>query len=850
MNIELAIEAYLKDLALPHKEDLIKDIFLFLEKEIKTENATGNEERIAKLFCRAIESLNQDAIPEDDVKNAILDAFENIRTIENNTHNNGELMCIYLLNILYSKEDSFEEVPQNDFVLLLDNLEKIRCIFKITDVNGNLVFPIGRFLFRLINSDNLFAEIEKASSVQALMLALQVFDKTQYSQELENIKNMISGKNLKFIEYLFNRCIRFGDEDWKENYEKNGLLVLYDPTVNKILIRNNKKSYFNVEYDTTDYKLGDVTDEKNANNDSIAFFVEYPFEDYSFVNLSKEFSIENNRDRIAQVLDIIYYNRNYNVISKTALHERDGKRYPTNPFGENDAYVIDAGNAFKDGKSHISKILYKHGLLKISGSGLKYINFGLIVKLEEICAIPFGEFHIDDKITLDELIERWLVFCSDKQKCFDEFFMAYEKQIGYIYSPNTLFEKKYEGEYLIPVHISENILHKLELDEKLSLYKLEKCTMKTDFLQEEKIVTDSTGNTLENYSIEDISGEDVNVPDGEFFALVDENEKKIYVGLQVKYYSLMIEKIRQINSALTNNVDAKKVNETDIENVAERMACFKDAFDDIHPGIPIESVARYRMINHIMLLNTSKADITDWLALIKKHEIENFSIVKDKCPIGSVEGVLYVPKDRSRKQSTLKYINERYFNDFKKRNPVDIYDQTINEQGGVYYTGGKKIDKVVILFDNIQNGKSTKETIDKYINQKGKQTSDEIVTFECKGKVVTLSQILKANNCKIEIFSIYAGDLGIKNVKDYVNKKYSKMNIVVLEPLEKLTAVANAEDIELMQKMYPGKLAGKIGEGNYLVIREFNQPKLNIMCHKLLEIERVVALFCKRAELQ
>ena len=53
-----------------------------------------------------------------------------------------------------------------------------------------------------------------------------------------------------------------------------------------------------------------------------------------------------------------------------------------------------------------------------------------------------------------------------------------------------------------------------------------------------------------------------------------------------------------------------------------------------------------------------------------------------------------------------------------------------------------------------------------------------------------------------------------------------------------------------MQKMYPGKLAGKIGEGNYLVIREFNQPKLNIMCHKLLEIERVVALFCKRAELQ
>ena len=129
MNIELAIKTYLKDLTLPHGEDLIKEIFLFLEKEIRTENATGNEERIAKLFCRAVESLNQDEIPENDIKTAILDAFENIRTIENNTHNNGELMCIYLLNLLYSKEDFLEEVPPNDFVLLLDNLEKIRCIF-------------------------------------------------------------------------------------------------------------------------------------------------------------------------------------------------------------------------------------------------------------------------------------------------------------------------------------------------------------------------------------------------------------------------------------------------------------------------------------------------------------------------------------------------------------------------------------------------------------------------------------------------------------------------------------------------------------------------------------------------
>lgn len=174
MDVELLINTYLKDLVLSHEEKLINDIFVFLANEIKTENSIDHEESIAKLFCRAVGSLDQNVIPKDEIKKAILDAFNNIRTIANNAHHNGELMCIDLLNLLCSEEDKLDEISKDDFVLLLDNLEKIRCIFKISDVTSNLVFPIGRLLFRLINSDNLFTEIEKASSVQALMLALQI----------------------------------------------------------------------------------------------------------------------------------------------------------------------------------------------------------------------------------------------------------------------------------------------------------------------------------------------------------------------------------------------------------------------------------------------------------------------------------------------------------------------------------------------------------------------------------------------------------------------------------------------------------------------------------------------------
>ena len=157
---------------------------------------------------------------------------------------------------------------------------------------------------------------------------------------------------------------------------------------------------------------------------------------------------------------------------------------------------------------------------------------------------------------------------------------------------------------------------------------------------------------------------------------------------------------------------------------------------------------------------------------------------------------------------------------------------------------------MVLLFDNIQNGKSTKETIDKYINGNGATNNDTIITFKCDRNVIALSEILNSNKCKIEIFSIYAAETGIKNVKEHVKKQYPKMNIEVLDPIKKLTKVVDKEDMELIKKLYPGKLAGEINEGKYLVVREYNQPKLNIMCNKLLEIERVVALFCKRAELR
>lgn len=309
MDFRFTIETYLKELSLNPKIDLINNILSFLSDNIRTENAIGNELLIAKLFCRSIESLDQNSKLDIKTQNNIISAFDNIKTIANNENDNGELMCIYLLNLVNSQRGQIEleEFTNEKFALLLDNLEKIRIIFKLYNENEMAYFPIGGLLFRLINSESLFDEIQNVKSIQALMLALQIFDKKQYPKELSDIKQLIEGKNLKFIDYLFDNCERIGDDDWKDNFEKNGLLILYNSSKNKVLIRNNKRSYFkNLQDIDKIYGSLELKEEHNSVNNTIAYFIEYTINDFKNICLEHELSQENNLESVEKILDIIY----------------------------------------------------------------------------------------------------------------------------------------------------------------------------------------------------------------------------------------------------------------------------------------------------------------------------------------------------------------------------------------------------------------------------------------------------------------------------------------------------------------------------------------------------------------
>ncbi len=855
---KLIVDTYLKSLLLNPEEQLVGEILVFIKDKINTINVIGLEDDISKLFCRSIESLDQDKDLSTELQELIIEAFVNIQFIANNTQKKSELMCIYLLNTLYSEtETEFKEINKEDFFDLLDNLERIRVIFKI-EKDKRLVFPIGRLLFKIIDTDNIDQEINNVSSIQALMLALQIFDSSKYSTEREKIMEMANGKNLRFLEYLFNRSRRIGECSWKENFKKNGLLILYDRVNNKVLIRNNSRSYFDNDSICREYSCTKPIAELNSQKKPIAYYVEYELQNWKPIQLKEILSQEDNEPQISQLLDLIYTKNFYNVIYQDALYEIDGEIFPINPFGCNDAFVVDRERGYENRIDQISKWLYDYGLLKVQGVGLRYINLGTIVKMEAIEPIPYSEFGINSDSLLGDVVCRWLEKCVDKHRCFDLFFEEYYTQIKYVLDRNELFEKEYGKEYIIPFSMPDKVLTYYENDVRFSTLPLETCFVENDLVQGTIIIKDSSQKILDGFSIEDIAGEElgerviVEKSNDTKIALIDNKNKKIYVGNSVEVYYSIKEKIDGIRKALPSEEVIKQINERDVSDIAEKMNLFRKALDDIHPEIHIKSIARYRLIHHITLLELDKESIGEWLCLLNKHEIVDYSVVKGNSPLDEYDGVLYVPKDCSRSQSTLQYINEEYFKNSARRDPVFLYDPPIRFKGNSYHLGTSKISKIVFIFDLIQSGRSTCEMIDFYMDDSkpGERRSD-CIKFRCGEKVISVCDIINSNDCSdFDIYSIYASNSGMEKVKKHVDKVYSKKTFNVLNPIKELPVSARADenDIDLMNKIYKNNLHGNMSVGKYMVIREYNMPKINIMSNSLLDIKRVVALFCFRPE--
>ena len=179
------IESLLMSLELDYKTEVIVDILYFIGNML-SESIAYNQKRIADLFCRTISKIKKTEISKD-LENHIIEAFENINRIFINRISidnieRGNICILTLLSVLFNNREiqdseQIKELIDSGFIDLIDDLENISILFIIRDEQQIKYFPIEIFLCRVLDVNNFIRALNKTSTIQALMFALQGFFK-------------------------------------------------------------------------------------------------------------------------------------------------------------------------------------------------------------------------------------------------------------------------------------------------------------------------------------------------------------------------------------------------------------------------------------------------------------------------------------------------------------------------------------------------------------------------------------------------------------------------------------------------------------------------------------------------
>lgn len=845
------IEQYIKQIELQINKELITEVFNFII-HLNTKDILEIEGKLASLFCRIIEKTQKLGFLDKEIEILITKAFNNIDTMPLNNEGTSELKTLHLLKILYDSrtQHSLENIPNLLSDNLLDNLEKIQILFSIKDENNKFIFPVSKFLFPIIKSENLLNEIQNPQVIQALMLALSIFNTEQKPTELEEIKKLIRQNNLKFIDYLFDDSERLFGYGWKENFEYNGTLVLYNKKLSKILIRNPDKDYFKIDSSLlVPYQQTEIKEEFNSNKEPIAYYIEYNAKNPTFITFEEEFA-KGEEQKNLKLLQIIYNKSYFNILLSKGIIRIDDDFYPTNPYSINDKFCILANSHLENSLTSINHYLRKYNLIKLGGKGLNYINLGMLIEFQEINKIAIDKSFINENTMFIDFLTSWLANCKNKQEAFSSFFKSFTEQLKFVQNKKDLLNQNYQNQFWLPLQLPSEILQKLDFSSIITESLIIQCKISRNiFTDSIEIRNSETKEILSDFKVENISGDELIIRDNPYNAVLDEKNKILYVGNEIEMYANMLKKINEINFCLLPDNFLPGIEENDIETIIKYMKLFKVAFNEKHPSIPLDSIARYRLIFHLLLLYTTDFKFDNWKKLITRHEYVDFSTLPINNCFQNTDGILFVIKDRARKQSTLKQIFNSKLNEVANRSVFDFYDQRITKNSNSYCLNNNKIKSICFIFDLVQNGMSSYHTINYYINQETvDKDNPQFTPFFCDNQRILLTDIIKSNKIKkIDVICFFASQEGLEKIKEV--KMPEGCILSVKEPLKLISHKLTEDENSLIENLYK-KLRGEIKIDDYLIAREYNQPVKNIMSDELMDLDKIVAIFLRKNEIK
>ena len=408
----------------------------------------------------------------------------------------------------------------------------------------------------------------------------------------------------------------------------------------------------------------------------------------------------------------------------------------------------------------------------------------------------------------------------------------------------------YENQFWLPIKLPLAILQRLDFSSVITENSIIQCKISKDiFTDSIKIENIETKKILTNYKVENITGDELIIRDNTYNVVLDEQNSIAYIGKEIEMYFHMFKKINEINLNLLPEKFLSDIEENDINIIQTYMNLFKIALKEKHPKIPFDSISRYRLIFHILLIYTEDFNFDEWKKLITRHEPVDFSLLSINDNFQNTTGILYITKDRARKQSTLRQIFNSTIIGFANRSTFDFYDQRITKDSNHYCLNNNEITSICFVFDLVQNGTSSYRTINHYIkNENAYSDNSQFTPFYCDNQRILLTDIIKTNKIKnIEVICFCASQEGLDKIKEVEMPEGCTLNIT--PPLKLISHKLTEDENSLVDNLYK-QLRGKIKVDDYLTVRQYNQPVQNIMSDELMNFDKIVAIFLRKKEIK
>ncbi|MEG2464306.1 MAG: hypothetical protein RSA87_03920 [Malacoplasma sp.] len=819
---------------------------------INTKDIIGNEELLSKLMYLLLKSFQKKAVINQlklEVEEAILKAFENIHTI-----NEKENIYVDFIKFLYSVHNDID-ISERVFLMfdeLCSILEDVKFIFDIKKDN-QLYFKIGKLLDQVVSNDNFDIDNLSEPLICKIILSLQAFE-NGYEKSLNKITEMIQRYNLQLFKYL-----RLNKNDsWKKNLEKNGVITIVDLDDKTIYIRSNKKDYFGTD---NGYEC-----EYNAQNGEIAWFKKIYIDPSAILLSAHEVLEEEHRDKLSYLFSFVFEKKCFNILNDQSLYIENNSLSVINPYCFNDKYIIREDNNYTSDLQNALELIFKPYYLNqviIKNNSLDSITIGFLCQLLMI-------FHVD----IIYLFEAMKKLNTNIQNSVINHLLSIEgnEKLEKIARVLNLYEKEFSlvekqdfdgirlndiiGIYpLIIDFVDGNLINLLSNGKYREEVELSKKTKHYSVL--DQTWTDSESNVVECVCL------DENKSKYDYEILY---QSKIYIGHIIDNVGKLNDRIKTMNKILSTHVCLNNAYNNDYNKLFKLMKLHKASLLEVRNKTYENSMYSIRFYYHMLRFRINDEDkLNKFFCLIYLHDKVSYNEDSFKYFKNAFNnGVLNVPKDNAKCESNLKAIYYNILQDSSVRQ-YDLFVNTklVERNGKVCMKFNEKIttiNKVNILFDLVQTGKSSSDVVKAYL--KNNPNNTKIQRYYLNEKEIGLYDILIKNNAELVIDIAYGSITGEEAIKDVIKKFLNNKShdyifsykINVNHCLNMKATTSFVSDYKALYNIKEESFINNnnmfINEGNFPVIRQFNQPKRNMFIEKCLQADNIYSLFVIKKEIK